>query len=241
MTEKPALVLLHGWGSTASVWQPVVEQLQDGYECYLPELPGHGGSQFTQTRLRSLTEEILAAVDCPATWLGWSLGALIAMQAALLMPQQVQRLLIVGGTPAFVQHEGWNAAMPQDTFDQFQSAYMDNASKASRRFISLQALGDGQSKRVMQWLGDTSANRFNEIGWGLKVLRDGSLLSSLSSINCPVKCLYGENDALVPVSIQSEMQTRLNAAVTVWPDTGHVPFVSRPNAFVDWVKEATHG
>ena len=175
MTEKPALVLLHGWGSTASVWQPVVERLQDNYECYLPELPGHGESRFSQMRLKSLTEEILVAVGRPAIWLGWSLGALIAMQAALLMPQQVQRLLIVAGTPAFVQHEDWDTAMPLDTFDQFQSDYMDNASKASRRFIALQAHGDVQSKRVMQQLGDASVNRFNAIGWGLEILRVGSL------------------------------------------------------------------
>ena len=89
MTERPLLVLLHGWGSTAAVWQPVLEQLQDRFECYLPELPGHGGSTFTATQLESLAQQILESVHRPAIWLGWSLGALIAMQAAGLTPGEV--------------------------------------------------------------------------------------------------------------------------------------------------------
>jgi len=241
MTDKPVLVLLHGWGSSAGVWQPVIERLQESYQCYMPELPGHGESELTQTRLKSLAEEILAAVGCPAIWLGWSLGALIAMQAALLAPPQVLRLLIVAGTPAFVQRDGWEMAMSADTFHQFQSGLAGNASKTLRRFIALQAHGDSQAKQVMRQLGGASAKRFDAIGWGLDVLRDSDLLGELSSIGCPVDCLCGELDALVPVSVQGEMRTRLDASVTAWSDTGHAPFLSRPDEIVDWVKEATYG
>lgn len=241
MNKDPLLILLHGWGSTANIWRPVVQQLNDHYECYLPNLPGHGKSQLSQTRLETLAKELLTHIDHPAIWLGWSLGALIAMQAALIAPQQVQCLLIVSGTPAFVQCDGWNTAMSIEVFEQFRTAFIRNADKTLRRFIALQSHGDSQSRQIIQQLAKVAANHSDAMTWGLETLQHENLLSDLSSIKCPVKCLYGKNDALVPVSLQDEMRTRLNASVTVWPDTGHAPFLSRPNEFVSWIKEVTHG
>lgn len=241
MTEKPLLVLLHGWGSTAGVWQPVVERLQADFTCFQPELPAHGDSQFTETRLEPLARQILAEVDRPAIWLGWSLGALIAMQAALLMPQRVSQLLIVSGTPAFVQNADWDTAMPVDVFDQFQAEFANDASRSLKRFIALQAHGDRYAKSVMQQLGRSLTEGVNAIAWGLQVLRRGNLVRELSAIQCPVNGLYGETDALVPVTVQAAMHENANATVIAWPDTGHAPFLSQPDAFVDWVKGAAHG
>lgn len=242
MTERPLLVLLHGWGSTAAVWQPVLEHLQDRFECYLPELPGHGDSAFTATQLESLAQQILESAHRPAIWLGWSLGALIAMQAALLMTEQVKQLVVVSGTPAFVQHAGWNSAMPVKTFDQFKSGFSADANKTLRRFIALQGLGDQQAKAVTQQLSRALVKNTDAITWGLEVLHSGNLLEDLSAIACPVHCLYGENDALVPVAVQEVMGEKAGAQVSVWPDTGHAPFLSRPDAFADWVEQVIlHG
>jgi len=242
MTERPLLVLLHGWGSTRAVWKPVVERLQNHYECYLPELPGHGDSGFTETRLEPLARQIAGSVDRPAIWLGWSLGALITIQAALQAPQQVKQLLIVSGTPAFVQQESWDSAMPVDIFDQFSEGYRADAAKTLKRFVTLQGQGDQQAKMVMQQLSKAMTKNTQALGWGLAVLRDGDLLSELSAIACPVNCLYGEKDALVPATIQHSMQDLGITQVTVWPDTGHVPFLSQPDKFVNWIESVVvHG
>lgn len=242
MTERPLLVLLHGWGSTAAVWQTVVERLQDDYECYLPELPGHGDSQFTEMQLEPLAQQIADSVNRPATWLGWSLGALVAMQAALQMPQQVNQLMLVSGTPAFVQHAGWDAAMSPDTFNEFQLAFSSHANKTQQRFIALQAHGDSQAKIVVQQLGRASTESSDAIAWGLDVLRGADLLERLSALSCPVNCLYGENDALVPVTVADAMREKAAANINIWPSTGHVPFLSQPDAFVAWIKESIqHG
>ena len=237
MTEKPLLVLLHGWGSSAAVWQPVVERLQQDYACYLPELPGHGDSRFPETDLIPLAQQILATVNRPAIWLGWSLGALVAMQAALLMPQQVQRLLLISGTPAFVQHRGWQRAMPLDTFDEFQAAFSAHALKTLQRFVVLQAQGDQQAKTVAQQLGYASTDSEAAIGWGLDVLRESDLVDQLPAIACPINCLYGENDALVPVSIAATLR-EAGADVRIWPHTGHAAFLSNPDKFTRWFRDA---
>ena len=232
--------MLHGWGSSAAVWDPVRTILGEHFDCVVPELPGHGTSQYAETGLIPLAEQLLAAASRPAIWLGWSLGALIAMQAALLARSgQVLRLLLVAGTPAFVRSQQWLSAMPANTFDEYLQTYIQNAMLAQKRFIALQAKGDQHALQVRQALSQTASMPGEQLLWGLNLLRSADLTDRFSRINSPVHCLYGEHDALVPVTLANVMRSRFNAQVTVWPDTGHAPFLSDAARFAAWVREVS--
>ena len=132
MTERPSMVLLHGWGSTAKVWRAVADDFRRTYDCYLPELPGHGDSRLAHSVSGELASQLINEINRPATWLAWSLGALIAMQAALQSPDRVDRLILVAGTPSFVQTPHWREAMPVSTFNQFLDEYRSNPRQAQK-------------------------------------------------------------------------------------------------------------
>ena len=54
-----------------------------------------------------------------------SMGYLLlrmAMQAALLAPERVARLILVGSTPSFAQREGWTSAQPVSVLTGFTEA-----------------------------------------------------------------------------------------------------------------------
>lgn len=265
MSHKPQLVMLHGWGSSARVWDGINAELSHDFELLQPELPGHGVSHFTATGLPELAQQILDSLDDvlqpSAHWLGWSLGGLIAMQAALLNPQAFRSLLLVAATPAFVQRDDWQMAMPQAEFDAFESGFQQDVEKTLKRFISLQAQGDANRRVVIQSLKSASASPATDLFWGLEMLRDVSLLEQIGNISCPVSALYGEQDALVPAAITDQltlmgsdpfctvclqkggdksMENKSSLTLlktTVWPDVGHVPFLSRPDAFYQWVRD----
>ena len=239
MNDRPRLVLLHGWGSTGRVWEPVRPALEANYRCQIFNLPGHDDSSLSETRLEPLAAQLLQQAREPAIWLGWSLGALIAMQAALLMPHSVERLLLVAGTPAFVQQDGWSSAMPLRDFADFESDYAGHPLRTMKRFIALQSMGDRQSKQVARQLSQSACQATSDIGWGLVELREGDLREQLLSLNREVNCLYGGQDTLVPAAVGETMQQAGMASVT-WPDSGHAPFLSRPQDFVQWVVGATH-
>ena len=241
MKPESRLVLLHGWASTARVWQPVVHELHAGYECVTVELPGHGQSHLTATRLEPLARQVVDCLQGPAIWLGWSLGALIAMQAALIAPSMVQQLLLVSGTPSFMQHRPGQVAMAEPTFRDFQGEFASRPERTLQRFIALQAHGDSHARQVMDQLRQSATRLPAEIDWGLEALRDTDITSELAAIDCPTQCLYGEQDSLVPAGIGETMHMQMQARVTVWPDTGHVPFLSRPLEFVEWVNRARYG
>ena len=241
MKTKSRLVLLHGWASTARVWHPVMAELQASYDCASIVLPGHGDSHLSATRLEPLARQVIDGLQAPAILLGWSLGALVAMQAALIAPSMVQQLMLVSGTPSFVQHAPGQPAMPEATFAQFHNDFTDQPGRTMQRFIALQAHGDSHAREVMQQLKQSAADSQADIEWGLEVLHDSDISSELAAIECPTSCLYGVQDSLVPVAIGEIMHRHMQASVTIWQDTGHAPFVSRPQEFIDWVSSVRHG
>ena len=82
---RPNLVLLHGWGMNNAVWDALPATLSDRFQLHPIELPGHGQAPF-EPEWRDLpdwADALLAQAPDQAIWLGWSLGALVALQAAL--------------------------------------------------------------------------------------------------------------------------------------------------------------
>ena len=98
--DKPKLLLVHGNYSGANHWLDVIEKLKDQFSLLVPDLRGYGESTY-QTPIRSLEElaldvkELLIALD----WhefdvIGWSLGGGVAMELAVLMPENVRKLVL---------------------------------------------------------------------------------------------------------------------------------------------------
>lgn len=241
MRDKPLLVLIHGWGSDASVWADVVGQLEGDFDVMTPELPGHGNSRIETGEINHVVEAIGEQVQRPAYWLGWSLGALLAMQAAMAIPGKVKALLLVSATPTFIQSGEWQTAMPEGEFDIFQRNFEENPHRTLARFMALQARGDVNAKSVLKQLKNRLAGKTSDISqmaWGLAVLKSTDIRPELRDISQPLSVLHGANDEVVPVGAAKYLAGIHGSDLQVWDGTGHAPFLSRPARFVGWVREA---
>ena len=77
------LVMLHGWAMHGGIFAPLVDTLRDRCTMHLVDLPGHGFSRDCGLSLQpAACARAIAEATPPAIWLGWSLGGLIALQAA---------------------------------------------------------------------------------------------------------------------------------------------------------------
>ena len=71
------LVLLHGWGLNAQVWDCITPQLASHFTLHLVDLPGYGRSGgFGAMSLEAMAQRVLEQAPPQAVWLGWSLGGL---------------------------------------------------------------------------------------------------------------------------------------------------------------------
>ncbi|HXG03458.1 MAG TPA: alpha/beta fold hydrolase, partial [Candidatus Binatia bacterium] len=96
----PALVLLHGLGSSSADWLFQVPVFAARYRVLAVDLPGHGRSE---ARGRLSVEGMAAAVGAllrdlgegPAHLLGLSLGGCVALALAAAQPERVRSLVLV--------------------------------------------------------------------------------------------------------------------------------------------------
>lgn len=81
----PRLILLHGWALNSRVWDDIVDPLAARFSVTRVDLPGHGASPWPPRfhDLPSLAATLAPLLQGEAIVLGWSLGALAALQVAL--------------------------------------------------------------------------------------------------------------------------------------------------------------
>jgi pimeloyl-ACP methyl ester carboxylesterase len=82
----PPLLLLHGVGNGAWVWERDQERMAEaGFETWALDLPGHGADTGANPRLQELCDSVCQAVDemdAPPCVIGHSMGGLVAQMVA---------------------------------------------------------------------------------------------------------------------------------------------------------------
>src|SRR6185503_20193314 len=109
--DRPSAVLIHGAGASSAIWMMTLARLARFGHAVAIDLPGHGPSAadgvafdgsggLSLARYRDAVGE-LAGTLClgPSVLVGHSLGALVAMEAALAWPDKVRALVLCGAAP----------------------------------------------------------------------------------------------------------------------------------------------
>lgn len=232
--EGRDLVMLHGWGMNSAVWCGFADELAANYRVTLIDLPGHGHSPFNgQLALADWAEDCLAVAPDSAVWLGWSLGSMVALQAAHQAPTRVSGLLMLAGMPRFVQAQDWPHAMAPRTLDLFIQALGDDHRGTLERFLALQMLGSDLAKETLRSLKQRLHERPDPqpeaLQIGLNLLKHADLRTALRELECPTAWLYGDRDTLAPAAAAGLLE-RWHPSVTtaVIRGAAHTPFLSHP-------------
>ncbi|WJW75726.1 pimeloyl-ACP methyl ester esterase BioH [Thiohalobacter sp. IOR34] len=233
----PDLVLVHGWGLESGVWAPLLEPLGRQFRLHCIDLPGHGGSPLTgEFEFDAVVGALLEAAPAGAAWLGWSLGGMLALGAALAAPERVDRLLLVASSPRFVADADWPHAMQPEVLAGFGRDLATERTATLRRFLSLVARGApdaGVLRALRRRLVEAPAPVPAALAGGLAILAGCDLRSALTRLEVPLAALFGGRDALVPAGVAGDL-ARLCPALRVQslPAAGHAPFLSHPGEFV---------
>lgn len=246
----PTVVLVHGWGLHGGVWWDLAARLAHSFRVLIPDLPGHGRSRGVHTgaSLAGLASDLSRRLTEPAIWIGWSLGAFVALVTARTHPQVVSRLVLVGATPKFVQAPDWLCAMPPATLAQFARDLESDYRGTLMRFLSLQmGSGDVQGRTSAASAGSARAAEVAQaavrklrgilleqgepdpaaLQVGLQWLANTDLRADLPAITVPALVLHGSHDRLVPPAAAKFLAQQLPAArLALIPSAGHAPFLS---------------
>lgn len=226
------IVMIHGWGFSGGVWEDLAQRLAGDFRVIRPDLPGHGRSRFCEQgfQLDALVDAIAERVDGPAIWVGWSLGALVALKAAIRYPERLQGLISIAGTPCFTSRRGWHHGIRRELLERFGEELADDWKLVLRRFLALQAKGsDHALVHRLRAMMNAQMPTPEGLRAGLQLLRTTDLRYEVHQIDCPLMAINGAADPLVPLAGTNSWTAQLaDARLLAFKEGGHMPFLSHP-------------
>ena len=239
-TGEP-LVMLHGWAMHSGIWQSFAERLAEHYQVICIDLPGHGYSEpLAENSLAAITGALLEVIPVSQfKLLGWSLGAILAIDLAARAKDRVTGLMLLAANPCFVANETW-PGVDAAVLEAFAGQLALDVRQTLWHFLALQVTGLDNAKRLLVQLRQLLESRpFADplaLQAGLAILECGDVRFQLRDLSCPVVVILGGQDKLVPVAV-ADAYKHLHPAIEirVLQQAGHVAFLSDPDQVLPYL------
>jgi len=242
------LVLLHGIGSNAESWAPLLQALDPAVDAIAWDAPGYGGSDTladaapTPTQYAVRLAAFLDALNIDrARLVGHSLGCLFAARFAVTYPERVSTLALL--SPALGYGIGTGEALPpavQARIDDLEGlgAEAFAAKRAARLVHRPEAKPD-----VLEAVRRTMA-AVNPPGYAQAVhaLGSGTLLADAACIAAPTLVAVGAHDVITPPANANSVYNALRhrQALHIVPDAGHALPQEAPARVAQIIMEETN-
>ncbi|MGD0967972.1 MAG: alpha/beta hydrolase [Candidatus Aquilonibacter sp.] len=236
-TDGPALVFVHGVGSTAAIWDRQLDAFSGAYRTLAIELRGNGVPK-PEPDPRAITragyaDDVLAALDAlrvdRATIVGCSLGGVVAFELWERASERIEAMVILGSFAAYPNARAYadgicSAVRAAGTMDMFarERAARLGAMPPDRLRETLDQMA---SKSVASYLAATEAT------W------TGDYRAMLATIDVPALVCTGENDVIAPPALSREIADGIpDSEFALIPHAGHVANADNPEAFNELVR-----
>lgn len=223
------LVLLHGWAMHGGILAPLVDALSDRCTMHVVDLPGHGYSRHCGLPLElSACAAAIAEATPPALWLGWSLGGLIALTAALEQTRHVRGLAMLCATPKFARDESWPWGSDAELVRQLALDLETDYHATIERFLALEAMGSPDPRAELRRLRELAFARgepdLRVLQEGIRILETHDLRARLPALSQPSVWIAGRRDRLVPPQAMEWSSQQAQGRCTQIEHAGHAPF-----------------
>ncbi|MGW6442555.1 alpha/beta fold hydrolase [Lentzea sp. NPDC055074] len=225
--DGPAVVLLHSFLMDATMWSPQVEALGGRYRLVAIDERGHGGTPATEPFDHwDVARDVLAVLDAldvrRTAVIGTSQGGFVALRMALLAPERVTALVLLG-TSAETEDEQISAA-----YQQLAEVWIAQGPETVIEAVAKICLGDyDPSDWTPKW-SEVEPDRLRLIMNAL-VGRE-SVLDRLPEIGVPALVLHGTADLAYPVAKAEALVSGLPEASPLVLVEGGAHFLSLTHA-----------
>jgi len=227
----PRTFLAHGgWVGNWELWQQPFELMSPRWRCVSYDHRGSGESAVPPDSItpQALLDDLFGVMDAleidRCVLAGESLGAVVALEAALEHPERFDGLVLVDGSPAVTE-----TARP--LIDGSRSDY-----PATVTWFIDACLPEPDSEHLRKWGRDILLRAEPEAA--ARILecyleRERQPLQ-LENLSVPTLVLHGTLDAIIPEAVGRRMAERIpDAAFVAIAGAGHVPTITRPAEVVE--------
>jgi pimeloyl-ACP methyl ester carboxylesterase len=250
--NHPPLVLIHGLGSAATAFKPIIPELSKSFRVITVDLPGHGQTPFDPLQPmdpKSLGRAIFDTVEneygvAKFHVAGNSLGGWISLELASLSPQNIKS--VTGLAPAGLWLAPYSARYPGTAVAKALAKaikvvaplVVDIEYARKVGFADVSPRWKDFSKEICldaTMAMATSAGYYPAWDGMLKRRFDSPINSDI-----PVTVIFGDSDKTLPASnCQERSLTPNHAQWFIFEETGHAPMWDSPQLCIEKIIETT--
>jgi len=231
-TDAPAVVLLHGFGSSLQTWDAWAQGLAATHRVVRIDLPGSGLSppdpahDYRDERSLQLLSALLDDLGLKRVSLvGHSMGGRIAWTFAARFPERINKLVLVApdGYASFGFEYGQPMEVPA-TLGLMRHVLPKPLLRMNLKaaYAQPESLSDAVTTRYHDLILAPGARQAMLDRLAQTVLQEPGPL--LRQIQAPTLLVWGEADAMIPVSNASDyLQAITGSRLVSWPQVGHLP------------------
>ena len=244
----PPVVFIHGLSGS---WQNWLEQLPvfaRDHRVITFDLPGFGASQMPREKITirgygRFVDTLLGELGVSsAAVVGNSMGGFIGIELAIRFPERVERLVLVSAAGLSIEYLRNERALAvlgaiENRLAAYSGWLASRSDALARRPGARRMIFGIVAKRPDRLPGPLVAEQVRGSGKpgflpALDALTDYPIRDRLGEIACPTLIVWGAEDKLVPARDADEFARLIpNSRKVVWPETGHVAMIERPEAF----------
>lgn len=236
------ICFVHGFTQTGNSWKNIATSLGDSTSTCI-DAPDHGESQGTSLTLREAGDAI-AQVATGMVLVGYSMGARMALHAALQHPHSMTGLVLVSGTPGIEDASERATRVKSD-----DELAMHIESVGTSVFIEewirqpLFALSEFSEVEIRDRCRNTAASLASSLrmcGTG----RQDPLWQHLHTLEMPVLLIAGSRDEKFTAIARRMHELIPRSTLSIIDDAGHNAHLDQPDAFCEsvnmWLESQTH-
>ncbi len=212
------IVYLQGWSFSSNIWPDYCHTPNAHFPLQHPWPDSAAFDEF----LRSLASHKQKTV-----LVGWSLGGMLALEAAFRHPNNVAGLILVGTTPRFLTAPDFPHGQSPSALRQLKRQVLRTPSTAIASFRRQIGLDD-----FSMLAAEPSPLELESHLLGLDYLASTDLRPLLGQLEISCHIIHGMQDQICPYEAAAYLAAQLPAATLhPFPASSHAPFLNEENNF----------
>ncbi|MBU1694567.1 MAG: alpha/beta fold hydrolase [Verrucomicrobia bacterium] len=221
------LLLVSGWAHTAEALQPLADRLARQYTVRALAVHDLGGlamsnpselSDFAAGLCRELQRE-----QCPCVLVGWSMGGMIALEAAAAFPERVAALVLISSAPRLAAALDFPHGVPPRVLRAMTLSFQLAPERTLSEFFINAAFPHLLTPTVLrEKVAAAMVLGADRLAEQLRYLTESDLREAARRLTAPVLILHGRPDRIIPVGAASWIiEQRPGTEMITCNDSGH--------------------
>ena len=224
------IILISGWGTDSSIWNTIADKLDNPvnlipwWEC------------LSNDPSNNYLLKLLAELNDPVILVGWSLGGMIALSAAIACPGKVSGIVLVSSSARMVQDKEY-AGVSTRVLKAMKLRLKADKQGLMNDFATMGISPEKSDSLRKDFVSGALEIDNDKLTEGLSFLQNCDLRDQLINVRIPVNIIHGECDGIMnPDNADYLSDKLLNTSLDIVGGTGHFMIQSKPEIITESIK-----